>query len=255
MGILDYFFGLSGIEATFAATPSSATRTVAVFAVVAILGLALLLVRNGRRFEPTREEAAFIEVYTGKKDVEAFKLNPADRSKPRGAQRCASRALRGIVTARKTTTLATRALQGTQDLKDFIRKRLIPYLDSPTELTRAIDSFGILEQFFLDPTMTALSSAVGSLNDALPESFVPAKVGVRRKVSGFVLSIWERTISPRPLLTALFLAATVFISVLGAATYGFGATPGEAFTASVSVSAIIFVWAQGEFKKESESGS
>jgi hypothetical protein len=246
------FFPLFG--ALTSSTVTHAEQAGGILLIFLLIVGAALLSRSARAYALTKEERAFLKVYSAKKNLEAFDKDRREVEKLEDAQSELSQAVRFVVFPRKSSTLAVNALKGADALRDFLKKRLIPYLDNPTEPWRALDCLGILMQLLLNPTIDTLDSTLKSLDGALPASAVPAKLGVVHRARKVVLAVWGATISRRPFLTALFVAAGVFATLFLAAVYVFKGTPAEGFIAATGVTAVIFVWAHGEFRRQSESG-
>lgn len=205
-----------------AGSPSLAIGIKILFAVVGIPTLvgAVYLARNSRNYILTREQKGFLEVYQARANVKSYIINTPDESKLKRARTHLSRAIYAIPVASKTSTLAARALAGTTELRSFVRKKEIPYLNNPSETSRVISSLGVLAEFLLDPTMGILPSIIKRLNNELPDSLFPTKEGLTFKFRKSALALWENTISQRSFYLSV-LAASAFSIIVGLGVVAF----------------------------------
>lgn len=252
LGIISYFLFVPSLFYLNSLPIEAYLKAGAGLLVVLAFISAVLFVRHSRKYSLTREESGFIEVFLARKDVEAHAKDPQEEARLNQAKLRLRRVTIAVPTARPVSTLATRALQGTGELRDFIRKKLLVYLDAPIETSRVIDSLGILAQFLLNPTMESLPFTLDQLNDTIPDSLVPTRVGLGHRAQRMVMVVWENTISQRPFYSAL-LTALATSSIVFAVSLLLGAPSYQGFGFSVSAFLLTFYEAYNLFKEQSSS--
>jgi hypothetical protein len=134
-----------------------------------------------------------------------------------------------------------------------MKKKLIPFLNSSIETSRAIDSLGILSQFLLDPTMNELPFTLKQLNDTMPDSLFKQSSGFRHEAQEWIMTAIGNPMLRRPFYSALLTTTASFAIIYIASTFAFGATTSTGFSIAITSCAVIFFGAYNEFKKQSSS--
>lgn len=155
------YFSLSGalLSASSQSLVIGAKVLIALVGTLTLVG-AIYLARNSGNYLLTREQKGFLEVYQARSYIKSYATNAPEDPKLRKAKTHLSRVIYAIPVPSKTSALSTNALRGTRELRSFIKRKSIPYLDNPIETSRVIDSLGILAEFLLEPTMDALPSVI-----------------------------------------------------------------------------------------------
>lgn len=180
--------------------------------------------RKSLKYKLKIEENGFLEIYLAKKAMEDYHRNPEQDGNRKDAVRHLALAVRWLPYPSPNSILGGRVLAGTVDIRRFVRKRLIPYLEAPPlDPKRVIDSLSILCQFLLDPTIGGIGFALRSFNDILPGNLLQPKKSLSSKASsilkGSLPSLMERT----PTLSALAIASLVAVVIQAVSAIAFGA--------------------------------
>lgn len=235
-----FFFGTVG---TFGSASGSTTRDAFGTATLACLAVAYLAGRSSRKYRLTIEENGFLDAYRAKQAMQAFSRDPTQDKKRKEAISHLTIAIRGIPIANVRSTLATRALTGTQDLRRFIRKKLLVYLENPASPQKTVDSISILCQFLLNPTVDSISPTLRYLNDTLPDELFQPQTSLTSKMGSLLWGTVERI----PTLIALAIATLVAVLIIVVGDLVFKALP-EGFFTGVIVGSYVFYEQRKDFK-------
>ena len=169
---------------------------------------------HSQKFRLKVEEKAFLHIFKAKLDIEAYAKNPTETYRLKEARESVRLAALRIPVAGKTSIITTRALKGTDELRNFMNMKLNPYLKDPQEPSRVIHSLGYLSQLLLDPSVEGIPFVLERLKELLPESVVPQEVGVAHATQKYMIMVWSSSISRRPFVSALVLTLAILVLVV-----------------------------------------